>query len=434
MASYNRLEDKISAKKAKICVIGLGYVGLPLAVEFAKKGFFVFGYDTNSKRINYLRKKKRYITDIDADVPYRLIKEGRFLPANKVKVIQDSDIIIICVPTPLRKVKTPDISYIINASHTIRNNIKRGTLVVLESTTYPGTSREVILPILSKSGLTCGKDFFLSFSPERVDPGNRQYPLNKIPKVVGGLDNKSTRLTKILYSKIIKKIVPVSSIETAETVKLLENSFRLINIGLINEFALVCNKLGISVWETISAAGSKPFGFMPFYPGPGCGGHCIPADPIYLSWRGKKLGFKTDMIDLASFINHFMPKYVVKRVQQLVKESNKPVQEAKILILGVTYKKDVKDLRESPALDIIEQLQKKKVKVNYYDPLIPYIKVPPINLKRAGLSKTSLNKYDCVVIVTAHTKVNYKLIQQNAKLIFDTRNVYKRQYKKVVRL
>lgn len=431
---YLLLKKKILSRKARISVIGLGYVGLPLAVAFAKKGYFVYGYDTNKKRINSLYQGRRYITDIKPELPLSLIDKGRFHPSSKEKVLADSDAVIICVPTPLRKVKTPDISYIIQASKTIAKYLHKGQLIILESTTYPGTSRDILLPILEKKEFKEGKDFFLCFSPERVDPGNKKYPLEKISKIVGGISRKSTYLTRLLYSKIINKVVSVSSIETAEIVKLLENTFRLVNIGLINEFALVCRRLGIDVWEVINAAKTKPFGFMPFYPGPGIGGHCIPCDPVYLSWKAKELGFQTKMIDLASFTNRFMPKYVVKQVLGLLISKGIKLSQAKILVIGVTYKKDVKDLRESPALDIIELFKNKKAKTDYYDPLIPYLKIKGIKLKSVSLTKNVLKKYDCAVIVTGHSGVDYDLIRGNSKLIFDTRNVYKRKYGNVVKL
>ncbi|MCF7873727.1 MAG: nucleotide sugar dehydrogenase [Candidatus Omnitrophica bacterium] len=432
MNNYKQLKAKIDKKRAKICIIGLGYVGLPLVVNFAKKNFFVYGYDTNSKRIKRLEKGKKYIADIESNQPLKLIKKNKFMPIKDERCIGKADIIIICVPTPLRKVKTPDISFVKKASKTIKKYIKKGQLIILESTSYPTTTREVVLPELKKSGLVEEKDFFLCFSPERVSPGDKKHPVTKIPKLVGGLSSRSTKLAKSLYSKIIKEVHSVSSPEVAETSKLLENTYRLVNIALILEFTIVAEKLGISIWEVIEAAKTKPFGFMPFYPGPGIGGHCIPTDPKFLSWKSKKMGFKTKMIDLASYIDHFMPDYVIKRVDKAL--GKKKINNSKILILGVTYKKDVKDLRESPALDIIEKLQKRKIKVDYYDPLVPYLKVSSINLKRASISIKNLKKYDCVVVVTGHKGVDYQRIRKNAKLIFDTRNVYKKDYKNVKRL
>ena len=432
--NFKILEGKINKKKAKICIIGLGYVGLPLAVAFSKKGYSVIGLDNSKSRITRLKKGEQYIVDVDFKEVLSLIKKNKFFPTTNQKVLGQSDIIIICVPTPLRKVKIPDISYVVAASKTVGKYLRRGQLVILESTSYPTTTREVVLPILKKSGLKEEKDFFLCFSPERVNPGDKKFPLTKIPKIVGGLSNKSNKLAKSLYSKIIKDVFTVSSPEVAESSKLLENTFRLVNIALVNEFAMVAEKLGVNMWEVVEAAKTKPFGFMPFYPGPGIGGHCIPADPLYLSWKSKKLGFKTKMIDLAAYMDHFMPKYTVGRVVKLLKTKGIPISKAKVLILGVTYKRDVKDLRESPALDIIEELRKRKAKVDYSDSLIPYLKINNINLKSVPLSRDKSKKYDCVIIITNHSKVNYESLRRNTKLIFDTRNVYKKDYDNVTRL
>ncbi|MEA3560784.1 MAG: nucleotide sugar dehydrogenase, partial [Candidatus Omnitrophota bacterium] len=346
------LKEKIKNKTAKIAVIGLGYVGLPIALEFSKAGFTVFGIDTSKKRLKTLLSKRSYIVEISEQEIKGAINRKNFFPRQDYKILKEIDIIIICVPTPLRKTKIPNISYIMKATRTISRYFKKGSLIIVESTTYPGTTRDVILPILSKGGLIEGKDFFLAFSPERIDPGNEKYGLTDIPKVVGGINKKAGELTREVYSKIIKKVIIVSSAEAAEIVKLLENTFRIVNIGLINEFAMLCNKLNINVWEVVEAAKTKPFGFMPFYPGPGIGGHCIPADPLYLSWKARKVGFKTKMIDLASKTNLFMPHYVCQQAEQLLRQKNIGISKARILILGVTYKKDVNDLRESPALDI----------------------------------------------------------------------------------
>ncbi len=431
MDSYKLLRDKIIAKEAKLCIIGLGYVGLPLSVAFAKKGFFVYGFDTNSSRVNKLKRGVEYIVDVSSKDVSLLIKNKHFYPTIEEKVLKEADAIIICVPTPLRKVKVPDVSYIISAARTIKRHLRKGQLIILESTSYPATTREVVLPILMESGLREEKDFFLCFSPERVNPGDKKFPLTKIPKIVGGLSYRSSRIAKSLYASIVKKVLIVSSPEVAETSKLLENTFRLVNIALANEFAMACDKLGIKLWEVIEGAKTKPFGFMPFYPGPGVGGHCIPADPMYLSWKVKKLGFKTKMIDLAAYINHFMPGYIVKRVQRLLEREGKDIKKARILILGATYKKDVKDLRESPSLDIIDILRNKNIKVDYFDPFIPYLAINKINLKRVPLTKTNIKKYDCVILVTNHSSVDYELVQKNAKLIFDSRNVYKREFNNV---
>ncbi len=431
---FKELKNKIQRKKARVCIVGLGYVGLPLAVAFAKKGYFVYGFDTSSSRIKKLRGGVKYIVDVEPEEVAALIEKNKFYPTNDESVLKDADVIIICVPTPLRKVKVPDISYVIAASRTIRKYLRPGQLIILESTSYPTTTTEIVLPELQKSGFREGKDFFLCFSPERVNPGDKKFPLTKIPKVVGGVSSKSGTLSKLVYKKIIKDVFVVSSPEVAETAKLLENTFRMVNIALANEFALVCHRLGISVWEVIDAAKTKPFGFMPFYPGPGVGGHCLPCDPIYLSWKAKKLGFKTRMIDLASLINHYMPLFVVERISEALKDKRRSLGGGRVLILGVTYKKDVKDLRESPALDIIEELQKRGAKVSYYDPLVPYLKINSIDLKRTHLTATNLKKHDCVVLVTDHSAVNYEFVRRHAKLVFDTRNVYKRRYPNVVNL
>ncbi|MDD4954803.1 MAG: nucleotide sugar dehydrogenase [Candidatus Omnitrophica bacterium] len=430
---HNLLKNKIETKKAKIGIIGLGYVGLPLAVAFARKGYFVYGVDTNPRHIERLNKGERYIVDINPNEARNLIKQKKFLPTTSTSVLYDCDAIIICVPTPLRKVKMPDISYVLAAAKTIKKYLKN-QLIILESTSYPATTREVVLPVLAETGKTPEKDFFLCFSPERVNPADKNFPLTKIPKVVGGFSKESTELGCLLYSKIIKKVFPVSSPEVAETAKLLENTFRLVNIALANEFAIVCNKLGISVWEVIEAAKTKPFGFMPFYPGPGLGGHCIPIDPLYLSWKAKKLGFKTKMIDLASYINHFMPRYVIERLKKLLHSRNIKLDGAKILILGVAYKKNVKDLRESPAIEIIEELQKKGAKLSFYDPFLPYLKMHEIDLKRTELNKSNLKTFNCAIVVTDHSNVDYNFIKSNIKLIFDTRNVYKKEGGNVIKL
>ena len=428
MNNYTSLKNKIDKKRAKICIVGLGYVGLPLAVAFAKKGFSVIGYDTNKNHIDRLKKGKKYIVDVEPKDVLSLIKKRKFFPTLEKKVLAETDVIIICVPTPLRKVKIPDISYVVKASKTVKKYLRKNQLIILESTSYPTTTREVILPILKETGLKEEKDFFLCFSPERVNPGDKNFPLTKIPKIVGGLSSKSSQLAKSLYSKIIKEVFIASSPEVAESSKLLENTFRLVNIALVNEFTIVAERLGINIWEVIEAAKTKPFGFMPFYPGPGVGGHCIPADPMYLSWKAKKLGFKTKMIDLASYMNHFMPKYVIKRTEKLLRQRGAP-KRAKVLVLGVTYKKDVKDLREAPALDIIEGLKKRGFSVSYFDPLIPYLNINSINLKSIALTKSNLRKYNCIIIVTDHSCVNYSFIKKHSKLILDTRNVYKSQKK-----
>ncbi len=420
------LKNKILNGKAKIAVVGLGYVGLPIAFEFIKKGFFVYGLDKDAERVSSLKKGNSYITDISSQEAKNAIKSNRFFTTTKESVLKEADVVIICVPTPLRKTRIPNMSYIIKASRTMARYLRPGQLIILESTTYPGTTKDVVLPILERKGPREGEDFFLSFSPERINPGDKIYTFAKIPKIVGGVSKGATELTKALYSRIINKVIPVSSAEAAEVVKLLENTFRIVNIGLINEFAMLCNKLKIDVWEVVEAAKTKPFGFMPFYPGPGIGGHCIPADPIYLSWKARKVGFKTNMIDSAAKTNIFMPTYVVSRAESLLNAAGKNISGSKVLILGVTYKRDVKDLRESPALEIIELLQKRGAKVSYSDPYIPYLNINNISLKDVPIAQNSIKRHDLIILVTDHKVFNYKLITKAAQLILDSRNAFKK--------
>ncbi|MDP2938112.1 MAG: nucleotide sugar dehydrogenase [Candidatus Omnitrophota bacterium] len=417
-------KKRVHKKETKIAVVGLGYVGLPLAVEFAKKGFEVLGIDIDRDRIKHIKRKESYISDVATKELRQVLNLNRFSASNNFEALRNADIIIICVPTPLKRKYHPDISYIKQAVNSIAQNIKKGTLIILESTTYPGTTEEVVLPLLESKGLECGKDFYLAFSPERIDPGNTKYTLNKIPKVVGGVTKEATELTIAVYRNIIDKIVPVSSARVAEVVKLLENTFRLINIGLIDELAMMAHKMNIDIWEVIEAAKTKPFGFMPFYPGPGVGGHCIGKDPLYLYWKAKHHGFKSRFIKLASDIITYMPEYVVERVINLLKEKYQKLTKINVLVIGVTYKKDVKDLRKSPALDIIDAFQKRDIKVSYYDPLIPYLKLNHINLRSIKLNKQELDKFDCAIITTDHSTVDYDFILKNSQLIFDTRNVY----------
>ena len=423
---YTELKKKIKDKSAVITVVGLGYVGLPIAVEFCRSGFTVKGFDTNVRRIRKLKKEKSYIDDISSGEIRGACRTGRFFVTGDDGVLRSSDIIILCVPTPLRKVKEPDISYIIYASRSLRKRMRPGQLIIVESTTYPGTTREVILPELEKSGYQLDRDFYLAFSPERIDPGNPRYDLTNIPKIIGGVTEKSTELGRLLYSRIIDRVVGVSDAETAEVTKLLENTFRIVNIGLINEFAMLCDKLKIDVWEVIKAAGTKPFGFMPFYPGPGIGGHCIPADPMYLSWKARTVGFRTEMIDLAARINRMLPVHVVKRIGRLLKSRGKKFDSARVLLVGVTYKKDVNDLRESPALEIIKILGRKKAAVVYHDPHIPYLDISGVKMRSHGLTPSLIKKQDVVLIVSDHSCLDYRMIARSAPLVFDTRDVFAR--------
>jgi UDP-N-acetyl-D-glucosamine dehydrogenase len=416
---YKHLSKLIQSKKAKICVLGLGYVGLPIAIEFAKKGFFTYGFDIKQKRIEKLKKGISYIDDISNNAIKKVLCKG-FHPTYQFDALNKADIIIICVPTPLRLNKTPDMSFILKATRSVARYLRPGQLVILESTTYPGTTRDIMLPVLKKRNLIPDKDFFLAFSPERIDPGNKKYIFSKIPKIAGGTSELSGRLAKALYSMIIDNVVQVSTAESAEMTKLLENTFRNVNIGLVNEFAMLCDKLNIDIWEVIEAAKTKPFGFMPFYPGPGIGGHCLPCDPLYLSWKAKKIGFKTNMINLASRTNLLMPHYVTEKAKRLIAKN----KIARVLILGVTYKKDIKDLRESPALDIIEILQKQGAKVSYNDPYIPYLDIRDIKLKSTKIISSNLNKQDIVILITGHSKFPYSFIARHSKLVFDTRNAF----------
>lgn len=423
--SYTQLKAKFSEKRAKICVIGLGYVGLPLAVEFAKGGFYVTGIDTDTGRVRNVMESIPYILDIPIKEITALVKSGRLYPTYRFEALKSADAVIICVPTPLKRRNQPNISYIVSAVKEISKYLHKDELVVLESTTYPGTTDEVILPLLEKSGLSAGRDFYLAFSPERIDPGNEKYPFKKIPKVVGGITKEATDLVKTLYEKVIVSVIPVSSARVAETVKLLENTFRLINIGLVNELAMMAHKMNIDIWEVIDAAKTKPFGFMPFYPGCGVGGHCIPKDPLYLYWKARHHGFTLKFIKLASQINSRMPEYIVARAKEMLAKRSISFAKSRILVLGATYKKDVKDLRKSPALEIIDLLLRETRGVSYSDPLIPYLKFNSIDLKSKPINQATLAGSDCVIIATDHSEFNYDLIKKYSKLILDTRNIYK---------
>ncbi|MFH1854352.1 MAG: nucleotide sugar dehydrogenase [Candidatus Omnitrophota bacterium] len=422
----NKLKSKILNKEANIGIIGLGYVGLPLAVEFAKAGFTVTGFDTDEKKTREVNKGASYILDVPAADIKQLVSSKKLSAASDKALLNKMDVIIICVPTPLRKTKEPDISFILAATEDIAANLRKGQLIILESTTYPGTTEEVILTKLGADSLKVGEDFCLAFSPERVDPGNPKYKTKDIPKVVGGVGEKCTEMARLFYSQIIKDVITVSSTRSAEMVKLLENTFRAVNIGLINELALLCNKMNLDIWEIIEAAKSKPFGFMPFYPGPGLGGHCLPCDPIYLSWKARTHGFEARLIELAAEINSYMPHHIVDRIIEGLNSKRKPLKGSKILVVGVTYKKDINDLRESPSLTIIHSLIEKEAKVNYHDPLIKSFDTDGLNMKSSDLTKENISSSDCVVIVTDHSSIDYKLIVDNSSLVLDTRNVLRK--------
>ena len=420
------LTKRLLENRARICIVGLGYVGLPLAVEFAKKGFSVNGIDCDVKKISLLKKGKSYIQDVGDSQLKNLLKKKRFSFSNSYSSAANSDVVIICVPTPLRKTKEPDISFIVEACKKIRGKIKKGQLIVLESTSYPGTTEELLLDLLSQGKFKVGEDFFLAFSPERVDPGNEIYNTSNITKIVGGVTKNCTFLAKLLYSQVVGRVISVSNARVAEMAKLLENTFRAVNIGLINEIALMCDKLNINVWEVIDAAKTKPFGFMAFYPGPGLGGHCLPVDPHYLTWKARLYGFEPRLIDVASQINSNMPAYIVNKVIELVNQrAKRSIKGAKILVIGVSYKKNVSDIRESPALEIIRLLKIHKAQVAYFDPYVAQLKFGEKILRSTTLSKSRLKGMHCVVIVTNHDKIDFNFILDNSKIIFDTRNVYK---------
>jgi UDP-N-acetyl-D-glucosamine dehydrogenase len=416
------LEEKIRNRTAKMGIVGLGYVGLPLAVEFAKAGFEVTGIDLSESKVAKINAGESYIADIAEGVFEPLVKSGKITATSDFSVISELDTVNICVPTPLRKTKDPDMSYIVSACQQIAKYFHQGMLVILESTTYPGTTAEVVLPMLETADLKVGRDFFLCFSPERVDPGNQKYQTANIPKVVGGSTPACTDVGALLYAQALQTVVPVSSTRVAEMVKLLENTFRMINIGLANEMAMMCDRMDINVWEVIEAAATKPFGFMPFYPGPGLGGHCIPIDPFYLSWKTKQSGIEARFIELAGYINGQMPLFIVDKVQNALNDRSKPVKGSHIHVLGVAYKRDIDDVRESPALDIIQLLDRLGAKLTYSDPYVPHIRFDGLELCS---DDAALAKADCVVIVTDHSGFDYKDLLNKAPLIVDTRNALK---------
>ena len=406
-------------------MIGLGYVGLPLVVEMARAGYTAIGFDIDQRKVDSINAGVSYIEDIPSSELAPLVKKGLVRATTDFSQLSQADGISICVPTPLRKTKDPDISYILAAVEQIRRTLRKGQTIILESTTYPGTTDEAVLPVLESTGLKVGKDFYLAFSPERVDPGNATWHTRNTPKIIGGITEACTKKSVEVYSKVFENVVPVSSTRCAEMVKLLENTFRSVNIGLVNEMALMCDKLKLSVWEVIEAAATKPFGFMPFYPGPGLGGHCIPIDPHYLSWKLKTLNYQARFIEMAAEINGAMPLYVVQKVADALNEDGKPVKGSKILVLGVAYKKNVSDVRESPALDIIEMLKSRGGNVTYHDPFVPVIEEHGIELKGSKLTDASIKAADVVVIVTNHDAFDMKRITAKAALIIDSRNATK---------
>ncbi len=431
------LEKKIKTKEAYIGIIGLGYVGLPLLKTFLAVGFRVLGFDIDPKKVKKLSQGRSYIKHVTAKELKDYIKEKKFHATSNFRNLNKLDVIIICVPTPLDSYKNPDLTFVLDTTKVISENLRKGTLVILESTTYPGTTEEKMLPILERGLRKVGKDFFLAYSPERENPGDREYTTSKIPKIVGGVTPDCRKLAKSLYDQVVVKTIPVSSPRVAEATKLLENIFRSVNIALVNEMKMIFELLGIDVWEVIEAASTKPFGFLPFFPGPGLGGHCIPVDPFYLTWKAKEVEYPTKFIELAGEINTRMPYHIVQKTMEALNRRGKIIKGAKILILGIAYKKDVDDQRESPSLKIISLLQKKGAKVSYNDPYVPrsfgHRDYPGLKLKSEALDDKRLKKYDAVIIATDHSAYDYDWIAENASLIIDTRNAIKKKKRNIVR-
>ncbi len=420
-----KLIEKIENRTAKIAVVGLGYVGLPLAVEFAREGFNVIGIDVSAEKVKKVNAGKNYIQDIDNSLLKKLVKEKKLSATSDFSVMKNIDCVSICVPTPLSKTGDPDISYMISARDAIIPHIKSPLLFVLESTTYPGSTYELVATKMEENGLKVGKDIFVAFSPERVDPGNPTYKTHNTPKVVGGVTKQCTNLATVLYNSVIETVIPVSSETTAEMTKLLENTFRSINIGLVNEVAIMCKYLGVDVWEVINAASTKPFGYTPFYPGPGLGGHCIPIDPLYLSWKLKTLNYKARFIELADEVNSFMPEYVLTLICDALNTKKKSINGSKILVLGMAYKNDIDDMRESPAITVCELLLKRGAKISYHDSFIPRCRLSLKTFNSVKLTSAEIKKADCVVILTSHSNVDYKEVVKHSKLVVDTRNATK---------
>jgi UDP-N-acetyl-D-glucosamine dehydrogenase len=437
-ASVESLRDKIRSRSARAGIVGLGYVGLPLAVELAKAGFHVTGIDLDPRKVEQINDGRSYIPDVQTKDVQALHAKGLLDATSDFAVVRELDTVNICVPTPLRKTKDPDMSYIVSAVEGIAKYLHPGMLIVLESTTYPGTTDEVVQPMLEEKGLKAGVDFFLAFSPERVDPGNPTFQTHNVPKVVGGFSPACADLAKELYGVAIETIVPVSSTRVAEMVKLLENTFRAVNIGLVNELALMCDRMNIDVWEVVEAARTKPFGFMAFYPGPGLGGHCIPIDPFYLSWKAKQTGFDPRFIELAGHINAGMPHYVVDKVSEALNTRRKAINGSNILIAGVAYKRDIDDMRESPALDVMGLLLARGARISYADPYVPDVHGREwsggYDVKAVDLTRGSIAQYDAVVIITDHKAFDYAALVDEADVIVDTRNAIKGSHPNVFKL
>ena len=436
--TLDNLLQRLREREAKVAVLGQGYVGLPLAMVFGQAGFHVTGIDPDKRKIDALQRGESYIGDVSTEDVAALVKAGKFAATTDFAALKDMDAVSICVPTPLRKTGDPDLSFILNVTEDVARHLHPGMVIVLESTTYPGTTRELVLEkLVEVSGLKVGEDFFLAFSPERVDPGRKDWTTKNMPKVIGGITPACTEAASVWYEQAIDQVVRVSSAEVAEMAKLLENTFCMVNLGLVNEMALMCDRLGVDVWEVIEAAATKPFGFMKFTPGPGIGGHCIPIDPLYLSWKLKSLNYTARFIELASEINSNMPRHVIELVQDALNEHGKSLNGSRVLVLGAAFKPDVDDVRESPALDVIGLLRQKKAQVSYHDPYIPHVKHEDWSLDSAADLLGEVRKADCVVIVTNHRGYDYPAILKQANLIVDTRNALGeagRQSPKVVRL
>lgn len=431
------LEKKIKSKQASIAVIGLGYVGLPLVKTFLENGFKVIGFDVDPQKVDQLNKGKSYIRDVKGEDLKDHLKKKEFQATSDYKKLSQVDVIIVCVPTPLDTHRNPDLSFVLQTTETISRNWGKGQLVVLESTTYPGTTEEEMLPILENTGRKVGEDFYLGYSPERENPGDKVYTTSKIPKVVGGVTPSCKRAIKALYDQIVVRTIVVDSPRVAEATKLLENIFRSVNIALVNELKMIFSRMNVDIWEVVKAASTKPFGFMPFSPGPGYGGHCIPVDPFYLSWKAKEVDYPTKFIELAGEINTMMPYYVVEKTIEALNERKKPIKGAKVLILGIAYKKDVDDQRESPSLKILSLFQKRGARVAYNDPYVPHSSghrdYPDLNMSSVELTEKKLKEYDAVVVATDHSLYDYGWILENSNLIIDTRNVIKKKRKNVVK-
>ncbi|MDG1544016.1 MAG: nucleotide sugar dehydrogenase [archaeon] len=413
------LSSKIQTRKAKIGIIGMGYVGIPLGLEFKEAGFTVIGFDKDKQRVDDINAGKQVMKHISSNLMSEFIKSNKATATTDFTKMQEVDYLIICVPTPLDKHEQPDMSYVESATNEISKNLSKGQLIILESTTYPGTTREIVMPLLEKSNLKAGEDFFLAYSPEREDPGNKQFSVSKIPKVIGGYTKNCLQITSKLYETIVSETVKVSTMETAESTKLMENIFRAVNIAMVNELKLVFDRMGVNIWEVIDAAKTKPFGFMPFYPGPGMGGHCIPIDPFYLSWKAKEFNTEAKFIELAGEINRKMTENIAHRVGKALNDDKKSIRESKILIIGLAYKKDIDDVRESPAIKIMDLLKYKGAKIDYHDPFVNEFG----NLRSINLTAQNIQEYDSLVITTDHSKIDYEIIGKYASLVVDTRNI-----------